>query len=272
MQTSNPIEIGSHPLRDAVAIVTGGASGIGQAVCQALARVGARVVLVDLHPAQVEAAHAELQSLSPAATADTHLGLALDVREEADMARMAEQTLAHFGRIDILVACAGILRSDGQTLKPLAQISTPEWDRVLDTNLRGLFFSNRAVLPAMLQQRRGDILNVSSVSGRQGRAHDAPYCASKFGVIGLSESLAAEVQPLGIRVQTILPDAVNTPFWRQNGPVPMPPFALPPERVADLILFMLALPPDTQLLAPVIAPLQVRRRSVGKAAKVDPAS
>ena len=267
MQISSSTGSANHPLRDAVAIVTGGASGIGRATGQALARVGARVVVIDLAQARIDAVLADLG----AGPEGGHLGLAVDVRSEADTRRMAEQTLESFGRIDILVACAGILRGDGGTLKPLAQLATPEWDQVIDTNLRGLFLCNRAVLPAMIRQRRGDIINLSSVSGRQGRAHDAPYCASKFGVIGLSESLAAEVQQFGVRVQTVLPDAVNTAFWQQNGPVPMPPHSLPPERVADLILFMLALPPDTQILAPVIAPLQVRRRGVGKAAKNDPA-
>ncbi|MBK7983094.1 MAG: SDR family oxidoreductase [Candidatus Competibacteraceae bacterium] len=267
MPISSPAESANQPLRAAVAIVTGGASGIGRATCQALARVGARVVVADLAQTQIDVVLADLK----AEPRGDHLGLAVDVRSEADIQRLVEQTLDRFGRIDILVACAGILRGDGGTLKPLAQLATPEWDQVIDTNLRGLFLCNRAVLPAMIRQRRGDIINLSSVSGRQGRAHDAPYCASKFGVIGLSESLAAEVQQFGVRVQTVLPDAVNTAFWQQNGPVPMPPHSLPPERVADLILFMLALPPDTQILAPVIAPLQVRRRGVGKAAKNDPA-
>ena len=237
-------------LRDRVALVTGGASGIGLAVAHALADAGACVVVTGKNQSRIEAVARELAS----APRGGHLGLAVDVRSEADTRRMAEQTLESFGRIDILVACAGILRGDGGTLKPLAQLATPEWDQVIDTNLRGLFLCNRAVLPAMIRQRRGDIINLSSVSGRQGRAHDAPYCASKFGVIGLSESLAAEVQQFGVRVQTVLPDAVNTAFWQQNGPVPMPPHSLPPERVADLILFMLALPPDTQILAPAIVP------------------
>ncbi|MEI2645220.1 MAG: SDR family oxidoreductase [Candidatus Competibacter sp.] len=237
-------------LRDRVAIVTGGVSGIGLAVAHALADAGARVVVTGKNQSRTEAVARELAR----APRGDHLGLAVDVRSEADIQRLVEQTLDRFGRIDILVACAGILRGDGGTLKPLAQLATPEWDQVIDTNLRGLFLCNRAVLPAMIRQRRGDIINLSSVSGRQGRAHDAPYCASKFGVIGLSESLAAEVQQFGVRVQTVLPGAVATPIWRQNHPIPAPANALPPERVADLILFMLALPPDSQLLAPLIVP------------------
>jgi NAD(P)-dependent dehydrogenase (short-subunit alcohol dehydrogenase family) len=131
---------------------------------------------------------------------------------------------------------------------------------VIDVNLRGTYLSNRAVLPALIEQRRGTILNLSSVSGIRARAHDAAYCASKFAVLGLSESLHAEVRRYGVRVQAILPDVVATPLWEQNGPVPRPADALPPERVADLIVFMLTQPDDTTLVAPMIAPLRARRR------------
>ncbi|MFH1417786.1 MAG: SDR family oxidoreductase [Planctomycetota bacterium] len=239
-------------------IVTGGASGIGNATCRALAREGAHVVVVDVTREKVDSTLEEVRSLS--VHGDAHLGLVLDVRDEAAMASMADGTLSKFGSIDALVASAGVLRGTGSSPKPLAQISTAEWDQVLDTNLKGTFLSNRAVLPAMIRQRSGDIVNISSVSGKQGRAHDSPYCASKFGINGMSESLAEEVRPYGIRVQIVMPDAVNTPIWNQNGPVPCPPDALPPERVADLIVYLLKQPPDTVLGGVTIAPMRARRR------------
>jgi NAD(P)-dependent dehydrogenase (short-subunit alcohol dehydrogenase family) len=137
---------------------------------------------------------------------------------------------------------------------------TTEWDEVIDTNLKGTFLSNHAVLPTMIRQRRGQIVNISSTSGRQGRAYDSAYCASKFGVIGLSEALAQEVLQYNIRVQVILPDAVDTPLWHQNGPIPRPAGALPVARVADLIVYLLKLPGDCLLVNPVIAPFRTRRR------------
>lgn len=246
-------------LNDRVVIVTGGASGIGQAVCIAAARAGARVVVVDLAQERVDAVVEDLNHVQSSSTPG-HLGLALDVRSEGDMETMAQRTLAEFGRIDVLVASAGILRAGGSSPKPLVDTSVKEWDDVVDTNLKGLFLSNRAVLPAMIKQRSGDIVNVSSVSGKQGRANDAPYCASKFGVIGVSESLAEEVRSYGIRVQLVIPDAVDTPIWQQNGPVPAPPDALPAERVAELILYVLTQPADTMLVGPIIAPVRTRRR------------
>jgi NAD(P)-dependent dehydrogenase (short-subunit alcohol dehydrogenase family) len=176
------------------------------------------------------------------------------------MAEMASQTLERFGRIDHLIASAGILRVGG-TLKTTLETSLEEWQAVLQTNLTGTFLSNRAVLPSMIEQKQGDIINISSVSGRQGRAFDAAYCASKFGIIGLSESLAQEVSSYGIRVQTILPDAVDTPFWDQNGPNSIKaPLKLPPERVAELIVHLITLPRDTFMLNPVIAPFKARKK------------
>jgi 3-oxoacyl-[acyl-carrier protein] reductase len=244
-------------LKGQTAIVTGGSGGIGRATCIALAKEGAHIVVVDVDQGRVEEVVAATYGQGSGAES---FGLILDVRREHDMEEMARQTLARFGSIDVLVTCAGKLRARGSTLKPLAQLRTEEWDEVIDTNLNGVFLSNRAVLPTMIEQRRGDIVNISSVSGRQGRAHDSAYCASKFGVIGLSESLAEEVRKFGVRVQVVLPDAVDTPMWDQNGPIPRPGNALPPTRVADLIIYLLSLPQDAVLLSPVIASFRPRRR------------
>ena len=202
-----------------------------------------------------ETANALQQSFGIAA-----LALALDVTSERDMSEMARRALEQFGRIDVLIACAGILRGRGSLPKPVTEVSSQEWDEVLDTNLKGVFLSNRAVLPVMISQRSGNIINVSSTAGLQGRAHDGPYCASKFGVIGLSQAVAEEVRYSGVRVQVVLPDAVDTPIWEQNGSI-RPEHALAPQRVADLILYLVTLPDDTVVLAPVIAPLRTRRRA-----------
>ena len=247
------------------AVVTGGASGIGRSTCLALSDAGANVVVVDLHPERVEDVVDELSG-SPAAA----LGLALDVRQEADMARMADATVDRFGRIDVLVTCAAILRGPGGSPRPLVDVEADEWRTVIDTNLTGMFLSNRAVLPAMIAQRKGDIVNVSSTSGREGRAHDAPYCASKFGVVGMSESLAAEVRNRNIRVQILLPDATDTPLWDQNLPVPKPAEAMPPERIAETILFLVTLPDDTIIPSMSVVPFgrrqRLRRRAAGEVA------
>ena len=236
-----------------VAIVTGGGSGIGRATCLALAEEGARPVVVDVDPATVR------DTLDRLGTKDA-LGLTVDVRNESETAEMARRAVEAFGQIDILVAAAGILRPSGTGPKLLVDMKTEEWEQVIDTNLKGVFLSNRAVLPSMIRRRRGAIVNVSSVSGRVGRAYDSAYCASKFGIIGLSEALTEEVRQHNVRVQVVLPDAVDTPLWSLNGPVPPPPNVLSADRVAHLILYLLKLPEDAVLIHPVIAPFKTRRR------------
>lgn len=244
-----------HTLAGRAIIVTGAAGGIGAATARALAQKGARLVLVDRAEEPLLALAAEL--------GDAALACRADVTSEADMARMAEVTLAWCGRIDGLVAAAGILRTSGQ-LRPLADTSFEEWRRIIDVNLTGTFLANRAVLAAMLRQRCGDIVNISSTSGRQGRAFDGPYSASKFAVIGLSESLAEEVQRDGVRVQTVLPDAVDTGIWQQSGMAALKPRAmLQPEHVAAFILYLLSLPRDAYLLNSIIAPVPLRARKAG---------
>jgi NAD(P)-dependent dehydrogenase (short-subunit alcohol dehydrogenase family) len=240
-----------------VAIITGAASGIGRACSRVLAADGCRLVLVDIDETRLQELKDELNDGQPRPEL---LTLRLSVCDEQDMQRMREDTMTRFGRIDALVACAGILRV-GAELKTVADTPLAEWRAVVDTNLTGCFLSNRAVLPVMLEQRLGDIVNLSSTSGRHGRPFDGPYCASKFGIIGLSESLAEEVASQGVRVQTLLPDAVETPLWQQNGPSALKPVNfITAERVAEFIRYMLALPREAYLLNPVLAPSKTRRK------------
>ena len=239
------------------AIITGGASGIGRATCLSLARLGASVAIVDLDAARLEETAGEIATLPGA---PKPLILLKDIRSEADMEDMAGAAMEKFGRIDILVHCAGILRGRGSGPKMMMDVDVTEYDEVINTNLKGTFLCNRAVLPAMVRQHRGQIINIASTSGLQGRALDSIYCASKFGVVGLSQALAEEVRPYGIRVQIVAPDAVDTAMWDQNGPIRPPAQSLAPNRVADLIAFVVTLPLDAALGQIVIAPFRSRRR------------
>lgn len=244
------------PLADRVAIVTGGSVGIGFTAALALVRAGVRVALVSRDQERVQHAAAELAQSANEAKKDHILALALDVRSPEDMEAMASRTLARFGRIDMLITAAGILRVGRGVLRTLAQTPEEEWDEIIRTNLKGTFLANRAVLPAMLRQGYGQIVNLSSTSGRKGLAFDAAYCASKFGVIGLTEALAAEVEHYGIKAHVLLPGAIDTGMWEQNGPLAPPPDIIGPERVADCILQLLTLPEDTVLDAVVVEPLK----------------
>jgi NAD(P)-dependent dehydrogenase (short-subunit alcohol dehydrogenase family) len=255
----------SRTLSGRVAIVTGGSSGIGQAAALALAARGARVIVVGRTPGHVDATIARIDAL-PGSDPAHRIGLALDVRREEDMAAMAARTLDSFGRIDILVASAGVSpgtaggRMSGAAL---ANLPPEAWDAVLDTNLRGMFLANRAVLPAMMRQREGEIVNVSSSLGW---AYASAYCASKFAVVGMSEALAEEVRPFGIRVQVLLPDAVDTPMLRATH---LGAFgALPPDRLGEFVVLLVTAERDMVLSRPLIAPFRTasepgRRTLVG---------
>ncbi len=220
MSTEVGVGLAAPPhARGGVAVVTGGSSGIGLAIAQALAQEGYGIALVGQTPGRVEAA---LGQLPAPRGGSSHLGLVLDVSSEADMIRMADQTLERFGRIDLLVASAGIGKKPGSTrVLPHAAAELPleEWRAVLGVNLDGVFLSNRAVLPAMRQQGAGHILNICSSTtprGLRGTAFAPAYCASKFGVVGLTEALAEEVAGLGIRVQAVFPGAVQTTLVDQT--------------------------------------------------------
>jgi NAD(P)-dependent dehydrogenase (short-subunit alcohol dehydrogenase family) len=242
----------SFALTGKVVVVTGATSGIGLATCRAALAAGAHLVAVGRRARPLDTVFGPAPRPSYPKVTET-LGLSLDVREPDDMAEMAERTLDRFSRIDVLVASAGLLRSGRPTT--VARLPVEEWDLVLDTNLRGVFLSNRAVLPAMLAQRQGTIVNLSSTSGRHGRAYDAPYCASKFGVIGISESLAEEVEPHGVKVHVLLPGPVDTDVWRQNRPLPQPPTMLSAERVANTVLYLISLPADTTITPFEVVPM-----------------
>lgn len=261
MMTDNKNQAG--PLSGTLAIVTGGASGIGRAVCFALQRQGAGIMVVDLSREKIDEVVASLHSERSQGGAEA-MGIPCNVQSETDMEKMAETALQHFGCVDLLVHCAGILRAPGSGPNFLHQMSLEEYDAVIDTNLKGTFLANRAVLPAMMKQGSGHIINFSSTSGKKGRAFDSVYCASKFGVLGLSEALAEEVRQYGIKVHVVLPDAVDTPIWDQNGPVKAPKNSLPAERIADLTAYLACLPEDTVLDNLVIMPFKVRRRKKKK--------
>lgn len=235
-----------------VVIITGAAGGIGSAAARALAEKGARLVLVDRSESALIALTAETETET--------LSLVADVASEDEMTGMAAKSLERFGQIDALVSSAAILRAGGG-MQTLADTSFQDWSQIIDVNLTGTFLANRAVLPAMLEAKRGDIINISSTSGKQGRAFDGPYSASKAGIIGLSESLAEEVMRQGIRVQTLLPDAVDTGLWGQSGGTALKPQTmLSAERLGALIVYLLAMPRDTYLMNPVVAPVPQRRK------------
>lgn len=244
-----------NSLKDRTAIVTGATSGIGRAVALQLAQEGCNIVAVGRNAERLASLEHEILQHTGV------LALQLDVCREADMAVMASKTLDRFGRIDILVASAGIARAATRKIPvPFSQLPLEEWNEVIDTNLHGLFLSNRAVLPAMKTQREGDIINLSSFpAGVSGQPFAASYSASKFGVIGLSESLQEEVRQFGIRVQTVLPGPTDTPIFGQKAAARFGSL-MRVQEVAEAIVHLAKLPRDTTMSTVIVKSVAKKER------------
>ncbi len=183
-----------HRFENRVAIVTGGVSGIGAAVVARLKREGAKVVVWDL-----------------SAAPDADLSEVLDLTDCDAVQRAADHAASKFGRIDVLVACAGITGPNGPTWTyPVA-----DWKRVMDVNVNAVFYCNRAVVPHMQTGGYGRIVNIASVAGKEGNPNASAYSTSKAAVIGLTKSLGKELAQTEIRVNCVTPAAVRTPIFDQ---------------------------------------------------------
>jgi 3-oxoacyl-[acyl-carrier protein] reductase len=184
--------------QDRVAVVTGGVSGIGAGIAARLTVEGAKLSLWDLDEAALSAANAAHK-------------VTLDVADAAAVQRAAEQTARALGRIDILITSAGITGPN----HPVWEYPVSDWNRVIQINLNGLYYCNRAVVPFMQQAGYGRIVNIASIAGKEGNPNAAAYSASKAGVIALTKALGKELAAANIRVNCVTPAAVKTPLFSQ---------------------------------------------------------
>lgn len=215
-------------LHGRVAIVTGGARGIGEAYARALHGAGAEVVIADVLTAAGESLAGELGRGARF--------IELDVTDEEAWAAAVEDTVAACGGVDVLVNNAGIANA-----APIEHFSLEKWHAVIGVNLTGTFLGCRAVVPAMKAAGRGSIVNVSSVEGLRGSVHLHGYTASKFAVRGLTKSLAVELGPSGIRVNSVHPGFIRTEMTTRIDPeglvIPLARSGVP-EDLAGAVLFL----------------------------------
>ncbi len=185
-----------------IALVTGASQGIGRACALELARAGATVALAARNETKLAEAVAEIEAAGGKAAA-----FALDIASEESIKSAAKAVIERFGKVEILVNCAGITRDD-----LMMKMKRADWDDVLSTNLTGAFLLTQVMLRPMLRNRWGRIINITSVVGRTGQAGQANYAASKAGMIGMTRSIAREVASRGITVNAVAPGYIETPM------------------------------------------------------------
>ena len=218
-----------------VALITGGGRGIGAETAKLLAQHGATVVLVARTRAQLEATAAQIRDAGGKA-----FWFAANVADEGALREAVQGALSINGGIDILVNNAGYIHSFG----PIATSEPAEWWQTLEGNLKGMYLTTRLVLPSMLEQGRGQIVNVLSVAGMRAFAGLSAYSCAKAAGLMFTRVLAKEVRKQGIRVMAILPGAVDTAIWGDGEGIPDREKMIRPETVARLIVQMLTTPPD----------------------------
>jgi 3-oxoacyl-[acyl-carrier protein] reductase len=192
-----------------VALVTGGARGIGLSIAEALVREGASVFICGHNPATLKMALGRLHALRGEGGAE---GAVTDIRCYEECRSVVQEAATRFGRLDILVNNAGV-----GIFKPVDQLTIEEWDVTIQTNLSGVFYCCREAIPVMRRSGGGHIFNISSLLAVHGIARGTAYCASKFGVNGLTEAMMQDVRYDGIRVSTIMPGSVATDFGGSEG-------------------------------------------------------
>jgi 3-oxoacyl-[acyl-carrier protein] reductase len=238
-------------LADHVAIITGSARGIGRATALSLAREGANIVVADINAAGAQDAAAEIENLGRRV-----LAVHVDVADHVQVQALVQRAMETFGRIDILVNNAG-----NASLAPLLDTTVEDWDRTIKIHLYGTFFCTQAVARHMVTQRRGCVVNISSVSGLVGSVGRTAYGAAKGGIVTMTKVLAVELAPHGIRVNAIAPGAVETELSRaawtpadRQGYFRLTPLERlgQPEDIAHAVCF-LCLPQSTYITGQVLA-------------------
>lgn len=241
----------ASPLRDQVAVITGASQGIGHNLALRLAQMGIHLMLCARNTQKLEALHWQIQAEHPAIQCVTHH---CDVQDAAQVQAVVTDTLKYFGRLDILINNAGV----APHVALFQEMSVEDIDRTIDTNLKGSMYFMRAVIPHMVQQRHGTIININSIAGKTAYPFWSVYDASKFGLRALTEAVAEEQRANNIKVVGIYPGAVDTPIWAgvQLEKEPAHEGMLDTDHVADAVAYILNQPQKVFIKDMVLEPLK----------------
>jgi NAD(P)-dependent dehydrogenase (short-subunit alcohol dehydrogenase family) len=235
----------STDLSGKVAVVTGGNRGIGAAIARKLASRQARVIICGRRQAELDAV-----ARSISASGGQCESTVCDVTDLRSVDKLAEFVRSHFGQVDILVNNAGIGAFNG----PLHQLKPEDWDAVLNTNLRAVFYTIRSFAPMMIQRQSGDIVNISSIASKNPLPNGAVYAASKWGLNGLSYSVAEELRQYNIRVSVVCPGSVDTELSPHSGK--NKDRMLKPDDVAHVVEMIVTQAPQSFASEVVLRPMQ----------------
>ena len=216
------------------ALVTGGSKGIGLSIAEALVKRGAGVVITARNASELEAAAAQLNALGVGKA----VAVVADARDYASLEAAVQASVTHFGGLDVLIANAGV-----GIFKPVQDLSLEDWDAVIDTNLTGVFYSVKASVPE-LAKRKGYIINLSSLAGKNPFKLGAAYNASKFGLNGFTEAIMLDLRPLGIKVSQVMPGSVAT-YFGGHTPSEADAWKIQPEDIAQIVIDLLEMPART---------------------------
>ncbi len=229
-------------LKDQTAIITGAGRGIGHATALAFAQNGANLLLAAKTDSEIEAVAKECQALGV-----TAIAVPTDVTQKTQVEAMAAAAYERFGKVDILVNNAGVAIHN-----PIPKIREEDFDLNYQVNMKGVFLCTQAVFNQMCEQGRGHIINVASMAGKQGNPNFGAYAASKFSVVGFTQTTEAEGRPYGVKASVVCPGPVDTKMRRDNHPDDVLEHLTTPDEIADAILFLVCQSPRVHTLEMIV--------------------
>ncbi|HEU4684323.1 MAG TPA: SDR family oxidoreductase [Nitrospira sp.] len=235
-----------HSLTDTVAFITGGAQGLGEALCRSLAEAGARIAIADVREDRAAALADKLRQESVDC-----LPIGCDVRDLGHCRAAVGKVLDRYGRIDVLVNNAAVDRTVS-----IEELEVEDWDRILATNLRGPFLLSKLVLPLMKERRGGHIVNIVSTASKRAWANASAYHASKWGLLGFSHALHVEARPHQVKVLAVVSGGMRTPFLLDRFPEIDPGVLQDPRNVADTVRCLLQLPAESVVPEVMVLPMR----------------